>query len=172
MFSYLRATARLSAIALSAAALFAISNAAGASVSGQVSNRPSAATPYCVVTFTSHRTLSAEKCASTHAAMTRLIPATSTVISEDFSDASYQGAVLTWTVSGIVSCNGFPNYEAPSMPSGWNDVISSYKDFVRCSNNPHYENNGYTGAVVNCGPNCSYVGNAMNDQTSSEKWGS
>ena len=104
--------------------------------------------------------------------LTAAAPAATTVISIDYSDANFQGASLTWNVSGIVSCSGFPDFQAASMPSGWNDVISSYRDFANCNNNPHYENNNFGGAVVNCGPNCSYVGNAMNDKTSSEKWGS
>ena len=104
--------------------------------------------------------------------MATAAPAATTAISVDYMDAGYSGASLTWFENGIVSCNGFPNYQASSMPSGWNDDISSYADYANCSNNPHYENNGFRGAVVNCGPNCSYVGNAMNDRTSSEKWGS
>jgi len=104
--------------------------------------------------------------------MSSLIPDTSTVIGIDYMNANYGGLSLTWTANGTVGCEGgFPTYAASSMPSGWNDDISSYRDYASCSNNPHYENNNYKGAVANCGPNCSYIGAAMNDRTSSEKWG-
>jgi hypothetical protein len=172
MVTRLLSAARFSVIALGLAGLFAVSGSALASTSGHVSSRPSTSTPYCVVTFINHHTLSAEKCFSTRAMMTRSIPRTDTVLSEDFSDDKYQGSVLTWTSPGLVSCSGFPNFLAPSMPSGWNDIVTSYKDFVNCGNNPHYENNNYTGASIQCGPNCSNIGGAMNDRTSSEKWGS
>jgi hypothetical protein len=99
---------------------------------------------------------------------------TTTVLSIDYFDANFQGATLTWWANGLVSCNGFPNFFS-NMPGGWNDVVSSYRDFANCNNNPHFENtneNAGGGALVNCGPTCGYVGDAMNDRTSSEEWGS
>jgi hypothetical protein len=117
-------------------------------------------------------TVGPEQCASSQSALAALAPSISMPISTDFVNANYGGSSLTWYVSNIYGCSGGRSYSASSMPSGWNDVISSYKDYLiaSCTNNPHYENNDFKGAVVNCGPNCRYVGDAMNDRTSSEKW--
>jgi hypothetical protein len=104
--------------------------------------------------------------------MDSLLPATETVYAVDYQNANYGGGSLSWIVNRLYHCSGFPDFSESPMPSGWNDQISSYRDFASCSDNPHYENTNYKGAVVNCGPNCSYVGAAMNDRTSSEKWGS
>jgi hypothetical protein len=143
--------------------------AAPASASSAVSGSPSVDTPYCTVSI-SGSTVGAEQCYTTQADMNAALPAITYVIGVDYKNANYGGASLTWT--GISTCSGYPYYLASSMPSGWNDVISSYHDYSNCNHNPHWENNKYGGAVVNCGPNCSYVGAAMNDRTSSEKWGS
>lgn len=142
--------------------------ATSASASSAVSGSPSANTPYCTV-FISGSTVGAEQCYATQLDLNAALPNTTYVIGIDYYDANYKGASLAWT--GYSPCTADPFYGAPSMPSGWNDVISSYKDYSNCNHNPHWENNNYAGAVVSCGPNCSYVGNAMNDRTSSEKWG-
>ena len=160
--------AALSAVCLGAVLTIA---ATSASASSTVSGSPSAATPYCTVTI-SNSTVGPEQCYATQASMDAAIPNVLTVISVDYIDANYRGDSLTWTVSGSVTCNIFPSYQASSMPSGWNDIVSSYIDYANCNRNPHYENIRFTGAVADCGPNCSYIGNAMNDRTSSEKWGS
>jgi hypothetical protein len=101
---------------------------------------------------------------------------TSTVVSIDYVDANFQGPTLTWIANGLFSCSGFPDFTENSMPAGWNDVISSYQDFANCNINVHYENVNLNaphdnGNLVNCGPSCAYVGDAMNDKTSSEQWG-
>jgi hypothetical protein len=166
------AISRLSVIALAAAGLLAISSPSSALASTQVPSKPFPLTPSWAFTLTFQHASSPEKSFSSRAPIAAAVPATSTVISIDYLDASFQGASLTWYVNGIVSCNGYPNYLAPSMPSGWDNVISSYQDYANCSFNPHYEDNNYGKSNSNCSSSCSYIGNAMNDQTSSERWGS
>jgi hypothetical protein len=169
MLTRLHVKCGLALTALGLTGLVAMSSPVNAA--STTSSTPSVLTPYCKVLVTG-QSIGQEQCSATQAQMTSQISATQTVYAVDYMNANYGGASLSWVVSGIFHCTSYPQLTASSMPSGWNDVISSYRDFVSCSSNPHYENNNYKGTVVNCGPNCSYVGAAMNDRTSSEKWGS
>jgi len=92
--------------------------------------------------------------------------AATTVISVDYHDSGFSGISLTWYVSGTAGCAA-NSYSASSMPSGWNDEVSSSQRYDSCTHNPHYENNGFGGAIYPC--TCSSMG-VMNDKTSSEKW--
>jgi hypothetical protein len=97
-----------------------------------------------------------------------LAPATTNVFAIEYVDANWQGASLTYTTTAG-GCSSTTTYGVTSMPSGWNDVISSERDYDNCNDGVHWENSNYTGASVNC-YSCSYLGAAMNDQTSSIYW--
>jgi hypothetical protein len=136
----------------------------------KVSSAPSRATPYCSAELTPRSgVVKNARCYSSHSGMMAELPAVSIVISIDYMNSNYGGASYTWVTSA--TCTEFPEYWASSMPSGWNDDISSYADYAGCNVNPHWEDVDYKGAEVSCGPDCSYVGAAMNDRTSSEDWG-
>jgi hypothetical protein len=136
----------------------------------KVSSAPSRATPYCSAELTARsNVVKNARCYSTHSGMMAALPAVTIVIGIDYMNANYGGASYTWTTTA--TCTEFPEYWVSSMPSGWNDDISSYRDYAGCNVNPHWENVDYKGALANCGPNCSYIGAAMNDRTSSEDWG-
>jgi hypothetical protein len=92
--------------------------------------------------------------------------AAQTVISVDYRDSGFSGISLTWYVSGTSAC-ATNNYSAASMPSGWNDEVSSSQRYDSCTTNPHYEHVNFGGAIYRC--TCSSMG-VMNDKTSSEKW--
>jgi hypothetical protein len=89
------------------------------------------------------------------------------VIAIDYVNANFQGATLTWTTP--TGCSSTNSYQASSMPSGWNDVVSSTRGFANCNTNVLYENSNFGGALQICSPNCSGLG-AMNDKTSSRSW--
>lgn len=93
--------------------------------------------------------------------------ASTTVIGIDYSSPNYQGSSLVWVVNNTVGCNTGYSYVSPTMPSGWNDVVSSARTYGGCINNPHYEHTYYGGAVLNC--TCATMG-VMDNATSSEKW--
>jgi hypothetical protein len=99
-----------------------------------------------------------------------LAPATTTtqtVIGVDYVNTHYGGNTLTWyTTYG--NCTSTNYYNAASMPSGWNDVVSSAHAWANCNHWYHYEHINYGGARATC--TCYYIGDAMNDRTSSEKW--
>ncbi|HLB47906.1 MAG TPA: hypothetical protein VJL59_12935 [Anaerolineales bacterium] len=96
-----------------------------------------------------------------------LAPASTTVISIDYANSNFQGSTLVWVANNSVGCNTGYSYSAPTMPSGWNDVVSSAQTYGGCNNNPHYEHTNYGGAVLTC--TCSTMG-VMDNATSSEKW--
>jgi hypothetical protein len=102
-----------------------------------------------------------------HVTQEMLAPASQTVISIDYSQPNYQGSTLVWYVNNSYGCNTGWSYANPTMPSGWNDVVSSAHSYGGCNNNPHYEHTYYGGALIFC--TCSTMG-VMDNQTSSEKW--
>jgi hypothetical protein len=90
------------------------------------------------------------------------------VIGIEYADPDFRGASLTFT-SGV-TCDNFV-IRAADLPSfGFNDVISSARAFSNCNNSFHYDDINFGGAVINCGAECSYIGGALNDRTSSIIW--
>jgi hypothetical protein len=98
---------------------------------------------------------------------TGIVPHASTLISTDYDGSGMTGATLAWTVSNTNGCNGGFQYSAASMPSGWNDRVSSSKSAHGCATNRHFHNTNFGGAAITC--TCSTMG-AMNNETSSETW--
>jgi hypothetical protein len=98
---------------------------------------------------------------------TGVIPLASTLISTDYDGANMTGTSLTWTVPNTSGCNGGFQYSAASMPSGWNDRVSSSQSAHGCAHNRHFHDTNFSGAGVNC--TCATMG-TMNNQTSSETW--
>jgi hypothetical protein len=94
------------------------------------------------------------------------IATSSTRISIDYDASGFTGTTLSWTVANSAGCNGF-NYSAASMPSGWNDRVSSSHSYNGCAHNDHYHDTNFLGAGIVC--TCSTMG-TMNNQTSSETW--
>jgi Peptidase inhibitor family I36 len=94
-----------------------------------------------------------------------LVPNTTYVLSIDYAGSNFTGSTLAWTQSS--KCGSF---QASSMPSGWNDVVSSVAAYSNCANTL-YQNNNFGGSTYRIGENGS-AGNlgSMNNQTSSEKW--
>ncbi len=92
-------------------------------------------------------------------------PSSTFVLSIDYKDINFSGATLTWTQS-----NGCGSFQAGSMPSGWNDVVSSVITESGCANTL-YKNINFGGTTFSIGRNSSAAKlGTFNDQTSSEKW--
>ncbi|MFY0577417.1 hypothetical protein ACN28S_26595 [Cystobacter fuscus] len=92
---------------------------------------------------------------------------TQNLIAVEYEDAYYGGRSLTFYSE--TSCYQ-SNLGTPSLSSDWNDIISSAQAFSGCNNSYHYEHVNYQGAVANCGSACTWIGDAMNDRTSSILW--
>jgi peptidase inhibitor family I36 len=92
-------------------------------------------------------------------------PLTQVILSIDYHDANFSGSTFTWYAS--TGC-GF--YQTSSMPSGWNDVVSSVDVFSSCAETLYHDSN-FGGSTFRIGVNGSAASlGSFNDQTSSEKW--
>jgi hypothetical protein len=97
--------------------------------------------------------------------------AANVVISIEYTQSGWvTPSELIWT--GTKNCTTSTNntdYEISSMPAGWDNVISSHRAFGNCWVK-HYENTGFGGASVGYEGSRSYIGGAMDNRTSSERW--
>jgi hypothetical protein len=92
-------------------------------------------------------------------------PDTTYVLSIDWDGTNFSGASLTWTQSA--RCGSF---QAASMPSGWNDRVSSVEAFSNCANSL-FKNNNYVTPRYNIGRNGSVANlGSFSNVTSSQKW--
>lgn len=71
----------------------------------------------------------------------------------------------TWTTTDSRVCNGVA-YASATMPSGWNDIVSSAHAYSNCSDFENYEHSSYAGLRIDCTQACPAMGD-MNDKTSS-----
>ena len=88
--------------------------------------------------------------------------AATTVLGTLYQDVNYGGGSLTMWGTG--TCSGV-TFGWTSMPSGWNDNVSSIIGSSTCWPTA-YENSNYGGLKITCTPNCASM-STMNDKTSS-----
>jgi hypothetical protein len=92
-------------------------------------------------------------------------PAATYVLSIDWTGTGYSGNSLTWYQSS--KCG---NFQASSMPSGWNDVVSSAATYSGCVNTL-YQNINFGGSTLTVRKDTAdKTLGSFNRQTSSEKW--
>lgn len=89
------------------------------------------------------------------------------VAAVDYQHSNYGGSTLTWTSTG--PCTLWTYYVGTSMPSGWNDVVSSTRGYSDCDRNIIFEHQNSGGARITCTPDCSSLG-GMNDTASSREF--
>ena len=112
----------------------------------------------------------------------RVTPNTSNILIVFYENSNYGGKDLTILTSGSQCIYGV-SYGWTSMPvyqySGpfgttynfnWNDKVSSFRPYYNCELVELFSDNNYTGARQCFQGDTSYVGDVMNDRTSS--WGS
>jgi hypothetical protein len=75
------------------------------------------------------------------------------------------GRTLTWTTDFANVCSGTA-YGGTTMPTGWNDIVSSAYVYSNCTDFENYQHSSYGGLRIDCTPGCPAMG-SMNDQTSS-----
>lgn len=91
------------------------------------------------------------------------------VIGIDFTDIRWQGSTFTWTADRLCDGNwSNRDFFVSSMPSGWNDVISSFRTYVNCLTVLH-EHINFGGATLT-GIDVSFGGSAMDNAASSIEW--
>jgi hypothetical protein len=92
-------------------------------------------------------------------------PDTNYVLSIDYKSADFGGSTFTWYQT--TTCGSF---QQGSMPSGWNDVISSVAAYSGCATTLFHDSNfGQPTYLITVNGNAAHLGD-MNDQTSSQKW--
>lgn len=96
-------------------------------------------------------------------------PSATYIISEIYDGAGYSGARFTFTAPRACDNTTTINFSRSVMPSGWNDRLSSFKSFSNCSTRI-WEHGGFSGASYGFFVDSWYVGDAMNDHTSSIQW--
>jgi len=94
-----------------------------------------------------------------------VVPNTTYVLSIDYHDSGYQGSTFTWYQTS--RCGYF---QTSSMPSGWNDQVSSVQNYSGCATTLFW-NSGFGKPTYPIGVDkgASSLG-SFNDQTSSQKW--
>jgi len=92
-----------------------------------------------------------------------------TVISIEYMEPDFGGAAQIWSAND--GCNDtLNNVDHESSTVNWAvNQISSYRSYANCWVK-HYENPGFGGASIGYLPTRSYIGDAMNDRTSSIRW--
>ena len=94
--------------------------------------------------------------------------ATSTVlVGIESANLNYGGASLSMTASGRCDDSLDVDYRFASLPSGWNDRISSFRSYSNCAQQLFRDTNFGGGALTNIVTSMSYVGSAANDRASS-----
>lgn len=93
----------------------------------------------------------------------------STVIGQDYNYQNFGGTTITWTTSNPDGCSQGATFWASSMPSGWNNKVSSARSYQGCSTYWHYDYPSFGGSKIDCGWSCATMG-AMDNQTESESW--
>lgn len=91
----------------------------------------------------------------------------STIIGIDWDGSGFSGSSFIWSAPNGSGCAGGSVFTANSMPSGWDNRVSSAQAFGGCGEYRHYDLTAQSGSSTNC--TCSSMG-FMNDRTSSERW--
>ena len=95
------------------------------------------------------------------------VTAGSVLVGIEYANLNFGGATLSMTASGNCDASLDADYRFPSLPSGWNDRISSFRSYSNCAQQL-FRNTSFTGgALTNVVTVMSYVGAAANDQASS-----
>ena len=81
-----------------------------------------------------------------------------------YQDASWGGSTVNITTSHAALCTGY-HYYGSSMPSGWNDRVSSFRAYGTCAVEL-YHDSGYGGSTFGPYTSAASVG-SMNDESSS-----
>lgn len=91
--------------------------------------------------------------------------AASVILGYEYKNVGYSGGSLVLYGSSGSGCGSSTTYGFRTMPTGWNNVISSARSYSGCWST-HYDYTGYGGTRTTCKGACSSLG-TMNNRTSS-----
>jgi len=91
----------------------------------------------------------------------------SVLVGIEYADANYGGSSLAMYAPGGCDNSLDVDYRFPTLPSGWNDRISSFRSYSNCAQQlfaaTYFGGGSLTGVISSL----SYVGPAANDRASS-----
>ncbi|MFC6093038.1 hypothetical protein [Saccharothrix lopnurensis] len=92
------------------------------------------------------------------------------LIGTDYTDPNYAGSSLNWTAPGACYYNGTrPSWGAPSMPAGWDNVVSSTRTYSGCKATMLYDYANYGGISMVTGCNSTTL-SFMDNRASAREW--
>lgn len=91
--------------------------------------------------------------------------ASSVLLGIEYKEVNYSGQSLLIYASSGSGCTSTRSYGYPTMPAGWNNVVSSARSYNGCRAS-HYDYTYYRGDRRLCWGSCMYMGD-MNNRTSS-----
>ncbi len=92
-------------------------------------------------------------------------PGATFTLSVDYQNVNFGGGAFFWTET-----SGCGDFDTSSMPSGWNDAISSVANSSGCASTL-YQNNNFTGTTFGVKKNGSAASlGSFNDEASSQAW--
>lgn len=94
-------------------------------------------------------------------------PAARRLIGIDYDGRSYTGATRSWFADD--GCSDRRTFRA-NMPASFNNRLTSTRAFSGCRRNDSFSGFFQTGFVVRSFPNRAYIGDRLNNQTSSKRW--
>ena len=94
--------------------------------------------------------------------------ATQVVIGIDWDYTIFGGNSYTY-VANDYGCSSSIQYGITTMPSGWDNRVSSARGYSNCNYYYHYQNTNYGGTSIACHTSCSSMG-TLDKDTSSERW--
>ena len=128
-------------------------------------------TPYCRYTITT----GSLQCASTEAKLQSLVSssvaplATSYLLGRFYDDINRTGPYLDIFASGPCDTNSDVDWSVANIGATWNDRVTSFQGYSACEIRV-YENENYGGATYGAFASTNYVGDAMNDRTTSMRF--
>jgi hypothetical protein len=91
----------------------------------------------------------------------------SVLVGIEYADANFRGATLSLYAAGSCDNSSDVDYRFASLPSGWNDRITSFKSFSNCAQQLFRSTNFAGGSLTLIISSLANVGAAANDQASS-----
>jgi hypothetical protein len=105
--------------------------------------------------------------ARTISALPAATTASTTLLGTEYADANFSGASLSLFGGGRCDNSSDADFRFASLPSGWNDRITSFRSFSNCAQQLFRDINFGGGSLTIIISSLANVGPAANDQASS-----
>lgn len=105
--------------------------------------------------------------ARTMSALPTVTAAASVLLGTEYANANFGGASLSLFGAGQCDNSSDVDFRFASLPTGWNDRISSFRSFSNCAQQLFRNTNFGGGSLTIIISSLAYVGAAANDQASS-----